>query len=245
MVAKYAGRAMIGVSFFLLIFFYLFQLRIALAQSSDNEVQVVQIHRNLHMKNDENVLHDYYINAGKLHGMREGMIVPVERRLTVQDNFKNIVDDKVMIPVADIKIISVHDKVSIGRLSEEKSREKFGVLEFPKIMTGDRVAVNRASRVPQAVEVEVNRSQIIEAKDAPAAETKPIVPVQAGPVPATVDPDVSVTDDVDLDPSTDPNMRGPASEDSVMRNPNPPKSYPKKAPSDADMTMLIPTLKPE
>ncbi|MCB0393384.1 MAG: hypothetical protein KDD25_02420 [Bdellovibrionales bacterium] len=247
MVEQRIGRWVLAASGLLVLALYFFQLSFAFAD--DEDFNVVQVQRNFKMSESGKSLHDYYINAGSHQGLQEGMVVPVERRLTIQDNYRKVIDDKVMIPVADLKIISVQEKVSIGRVVEEKSREKYGVLEFDSIMTGDKVAINRAKRIPQAVEVEVNNSKIIEPEEAPInqltnPEMSETAPTAAANTQEESQDEFDQTGDVDMDPAADPNMRMPSSveDGAVLKNPNPPKSP--RGMKD-DMTSIIPLLHSE
>ena len=140
MVAQIAGRFFFVLGFILLFFLFMFQAVQAFAE----DFHVVQVTKTLQMKESDRIYKDYYINAGKEQGMKAGMIIPVQRRLTIEDNFRKIIDDNVMIDVAKIQLLTVHGKVSIGRMMKVASPKQRGVLEFAAIMTGDKVDIRSA-----------------------------------------------------------------------------------------------------
>ncbi len=196
MLASLAGRAMFVVG--ILILFSLFTFQAINAFALEEEFHVVQVTKNFKLSESDPSYHDYYINAGQNQGMQKGMIVPVERRLTVQDNFRKIVDDNVMIPVGKIELISVHEKVSIGRLIEKIPAKTGGVLEYQAIMTGDKVNVARAEmKKSKSADIHVESEKVVEAS----------------------------TDELKLNsPMQDMEERGGREISSVLRNPNGPKT---------------------
>jgi len=174
MLAQVTGRFLFALGILILFSLFLFQSVQALAE----DFHVVQVSKSLQMSEGETVYKDYYINAGSEQGIKKNMLVPVKRRLTVEDNFRKIIDDNVMIDVATIQIISVHSKVSIGRLVKVASEKKRGVLEFAAIMTGDKVDIRRAKMGKSGFwEGEQEKEQAI--KEAKKQMTVKAAPVQA------------------------------------------------------------------
>jgi hypothetical protein len=178
------------------------------------DVQVFEVRRNLQMKEDEAVLHDYYINAGADEGLKPGMTLQVFRRLPVHDSFGRASNEDMVVSIATLKLIHVQKAVSIGRKLADR-QGAVPVLDFGNVMSGDRVDLGTAAapaeggigkghpveRVGARFEVQVKDSASATKKpeaeavksEAPSTEKLPEksaekAPAQVAPVGATTAP---------------------------------------------------------
>lgn len=108
------------------------------------DVQVFEVRRNLQMKEDEPVQHDYYINAGADEGLKPGMTLQVFRRLPVHDSFGRASNEDMVVSIATLKLIHVQRAVSIGRKLADR-QGAVPVLDFGNVMSGDRVDLGTAA----------------------------------------------------------------------------------------------------
>jgi hypothetical protein len=110
--------------------------------------RIFEVRKNLQLNDDEPVIHDYYLNAGTSQGLRQGMTIPVNRKEVVHDFYGDNEDDLV-ITVGRLKLISVQENISIGRIFiPRNSRQPANlapILDFATIMIGDRVDLAGAS----------------------------------------------------------------------------------------------------
>lgn len=113
-------------------------------QAQTNPVQIFEVRKNLALKEDEPVYHDYYINAGSEQGLQSGMIVSVFRRVPVQNQFMTASVDDLVITVGTVKLLYVQKNISVARRHNIYTAEKSPVLEFQNILQGDRVDVTSA-----------------------------------------------------------------------------------------------------
>lgn len=102
------------------------------------EINVVDVKRNITLSEEDTVYKDFYLNAGEGSGLKKNLIVNVKRKVQIKDvSGKSVGDFETL--VGQIKIIQVSDKVSIGREYKLASRLDEAVLEQTGIMTGDRI----------------------------------------------------------------------------------------------------------
>lgn len=103
------------------------------------DLRVVDIRRNIPLADTEKVYKDFYINAGPAEGMKKGQILTVKRKMSVRDSSGATNVGEIIIPVGELKIIAVYDKVTVARLSKLLERDDLPMLEQTAVMTGDLV----------------------------------------------------------------------------------------------------------
>ncbi len=59
------------------------------AHAFAEEITIFDVRKNLAMSDTEKVFRDFYINAGSEAGLSSGMIITVERRMPLYDNYQN------------------------------------------------------------------------------------------------------------------------------------------------------------
>ena len=104
------------------------------------EATVFDVRRPIAMDNSEVPPKDYYINAGTKDGLKKGMIILVNRRMNLYDQYQNKSPGDLVVPIGQLKIIHIQDDVAVARLEEIKSREALPTVEFDAVMVGDRVS---------------------------------------------------------------------------------------------------------
>ena len=109
------------------------------------EITIFDVRKTLAMSDSEKVFRDFYINAGSEAGLSLGMIITVERRMPLYDNYQNRSAGDLQLKVAKIKIIHVQKGISVARLYSEFTRDNAPLLEDNFIMVGDRLDMNSAT----------------------------------------------------------------------------------------------------
>lgn len=82
---------------------------------------------------------DYYLTVGKDHGLKNGALLEVLRRLPSYDVKNEKLYQDLTVPFALIKIIHVEKNISIARLEKLLPLEKTASLTPASIMIGDLV----------------------------------------------------------------------------------------------------------
>jgi hypothetical protein len=103
------------------------------------DFKIFDIRKNLPLNDEEPLVYDYYTSMGRDQGVEKGALLTVYRRVPVMDMYRNQSHDDMHIPVAKIQIIYADRTMSVGRVVKRADPDKIPVLEFSKIMAGDRV----------------------------------------------------------------------------------------------------------
>lgn len=104
-----------------------------------NEVTVIEVHRNIPLSDSESIYKDFYLNGGNAVGFKKNMVVNVVRKIEVKDAAGVQSYGDIIVPVGQLKIIAVFDKISVAREFNMTSRESEPLIEQIGIMTGDRI----------------------------------------------------------------------------------------------------------
>jgi hypothetical protein len=141
-----------------------------------DEITIFDVRKNLAMSDTEKVYRDFYINGGSEAGLSAGMIVTVERRMPLYDNYQNRSAGDLQLKVAKIKIIHVQKGISVARLHSEFTRENAPLLEDNFIMVGDRLDMNSATSEKDAKKAESEGgSEPVASSPSPKPEAAQIV----------------------------------------------------------------------
>lgn len=103
------------------------------------DIQVINVHRNIQMSDDEPVYKDFYLNAGAESGLKQNMVVTVVRKLNIRNAAGTQSFGEIKIPVGQIKILAVQNKIAIGREYKIDSRDDLPMLDQAFMMVGDEV----------------------------------------------------------------------------------------------------------
>lgn len=120
-------------------------------------VTIFEVRKRLPMKNGEKTHRDFYINGGAESGLKAGMILRVNRQVTLYDSYQNKSPGDLLIPVGELKVISAQKGVSVARLYRIFERNNLPVLEENFLMVGDEVDVGsaRMDRAPKGKKTSV------------------------------------------------------------------------------------------
>lgn len=118
---------------------------IGLGAFAHAELTVFDVRRSLPMSDGEKIFRDYYINGGSEAGLSVGMVVTVQRRVPLYDNYSNHSAGDLDLKVAKIKIIHVQKGLAVARLHGEFTRDNAPLLEDNFIMIGDRLNMATAT----------------------------------------------------------------------------------------------------
>ncbi len=124
-----------------------------------NDLTIFDVRKNLAMSDTEKVYRDFYINGGSEAGLSAGMIVTVERRMPLYDNYQNRSAGDLQLKVAKIRIIHVQKGIAVARLMSEFTRENAPLLEDNFIMVGDRLDMNSATSEKEGKKAESESSE--------------------------------------------------------------------------------------
>jgi hypothetical protein len=148
---------------------------------------VVDIRRNITLSETDPVYKDFYINMGAGSGLKKNMVVTAVRKINIRDASGANAVGEIFVPVGQLKIIAIFEKVAVAREYTLLSRDELPMLEQIGIMTGDAIEVkgsfidNSKPKPRKTAEVEPPVTPTTEVAVAPAAPT-------AGPAPASVTP---------------------------------------------------------
>lgn len=109
------------------------------------DLTIFDVRKNLPMSDSEPVYRDFIINGGTESGLSVGMVLTVQRRIPLYDNYQNRSAGDLSVKVAKIKIIHVQKGLAVARLHSEFTRESTPLLEDPYIMVGDLVDLSSAT----------------------------------------------------------------------------------------------------
>lgn len=124
-------------SFLLSVLFFL-SLFPTLQSAFADEINVVDVKRNITLSDEDLVYKDFYLNAGEGSGLKKNLVVNVKRKIQVKDaSSKSMGDFETL--VGQLKIIQVSDKVTVGREFKLFPRDEEAMIDQSGIMTGDRI----------------------------------------------------------------------------------------------------------
>ena len=107
--------------------------------AASDDATVIEVRKKVKLHDTERVYADYFIRGGAKLGLSKGVLVSVVRRVPVHDPFENASVGDFFVKVADIEIIHVDARKSIGRLVEIDRRQARPMLTYDAIMIGDRL----------------------------------------------------------------------------------------------------------
>lgn len=110
-----------------------------LNDSKANDITVVDVRRNITLSEDDKVYKDFYINAGPASGLKKNLVVTAVRKLNIRDASGANAVGEILVPVGQLKVIAVYDKVAVAREYALLSRDEIPMLEQVGIMNGDRI----------------------------------------------------------------------------------------------------------
>ncbi len=137
------------------------------------DVTVFDVRRPLAMENGENLPKDYFFNAGSNDGLKRGMLVNVNRRQALYDQYLNKSPGDLAVPIGQLRIIHVQPDMSVARLESMQSRDNTPSAEFEAVMVGDKIDLSTARMAPQ--KTAALEEMAIPVVPAPAAQAPSVV----------------------------------------------------------------------
>lgn len=157
-------------------------------QAANLSMTIVDVRRNITLANDEEPYKDFYIAVDSASSLKKNMVVTAVRKLNIRDASGANAVGEIMVPVGQLKIIAIYDKVAVAREFALLSRDELPMLEQIGIMAGDKIET-RGSFIDTS---KPKRKKVAEASaPAPVAPTTPsvttvavtLVPPAAAPAP--------------------------------------------------------------
>lgn len=136
------------------------------------DLQIVDVRRNIPLSDDEPVYKDFYISVGESTGLKKNLVVTAMRRWPVRDAIGAQTIGEIEAPVGQLKIIAVFGKIAVAREFQLIDRDEEPMLEQIGIMIGDRVELKGSF-------VDKNKPK----KKTAAVEPVATPPAEATPVP--------------------------------------------------------------
>ena len=105
------------------------------------EHMVYSVYRGVDLGNPGEVpLKDFYVNMGSTHGVHQGMVLEVSRKISTYDLLTEKLYKDMVVPIARIKVIHVENNAAVARLEKMLPAEKFPVSGPRAVMVGDFVS---------------------------------------------------------------------------------------------------------
>ncbi len=170
-------------------------------ESKAADISVVDVRRNIALSEDDTVYKDFYINVIPGAGLKKNLVVTAVRKLNIRDASGANAVGEIQVPVGQLKIIAVYDKVAVAREYSLLSRDELPMLEQVGIMTGDRIDTKGAfmdnskpkprRKAAEAPSIDATTTVVaVSQTNAPATPTPNINPVVSAtpstPIPSPV-----------------------------------------------------------
>lgn len=105
------------------------------------ELSVIDVRRNITLSEEDTVYKDFYLSGGTETGLKRNMVVTAVRKLNIRDASGANSFGEIQVPVGQLKIIAVYDKIAVAREFTLLSRDELPMLEQIGIMNGDRIDI--------------------------------------------------------------------------------------------------------
>lgn len=103
------------------------------------ESQVIEVRRNIPLSDKDPVFKDFYINSGSESGLKKNLVVTALRKVNIKDARGTMAYGEILIPVGQLKIIFVQNRLSVAREYKLLNRNEYPMLEQTGIMSGDLI----------------------------------------------------------------------------------------------------------
>lgn len=132
---------------------------------------IFDVKKNLPLDADEEVFHDYYINAGLEVGFKKGTYVTVVRPVPVHDPVQNKQQGTMNVVIGQLHVIHVEKNLAVGRVFSETNESERPTVEFEAVMIGDRVDLD--SITARSPGEERGKRATLKGKRSAKSETEP------------------------------------------------------------------------
>ena len=153
----------------MLVFMLLFGLA---KESKAADMSVVDVRRNITLSEEDPVYKDFYINVTPGSGLKKNLVVTAVRKINIRDASGANAVGEIMVPVGQLKIIAIYDRVAVAREFTLLSRDELPMLEQIGIMTGDRIDLGGSF-----IDTSKPKRRKVSEAEAPAEAKAPVVTV--------------------------------------------------------------------
>lgn len=108
-------------------------------EAFSEELSIIEVRRNIPLADTDPVYKDYYINSGTDAGLKKNMVIVANRKMPIKDATGANSFGEISVPVGQLKIIFVQNRIAIAREFNLISRDEEPMLEQIGIMIGDKV----------------------------------------------------------------------------------------------------------
>lgn len=108
-------------------------------ESKAADISIVDVRRNITLAENDPIYKDFYISNSPGSGLKKNLVVTAVRKINVRDASGANAVGEITVPVGQLKIIAVYDKVAVAREFTLLSRDELPMLEQIGIMNGDRI----------------------------------------------------------------------------------------------------------
>ena len=113
---------------------------------SADELQIIDVRRNIPLSDEEPIYKDFYLAGSDLKDLKRNQVVTVFRKIAIRDAAGVHSYGEIEIPVGQLTIIGIFNKIAVARETKLLSRNDLPMLEQIGIMTGDRIDVSTGSK---------------------------------------------------------------------------------------------------
>lgn len=106
------------------------------------EMSIIEVRRNIPLSDEAPVYKDFYLSSGAEAGLKKNMVITVLRKMSIRDATGTQSYGDIEVPVGQLKIIAVQNKVAIAREYKLLSREDEPMLEQIGMMIGDSITAD-------------------------------------------------------------------------------------------------------
>lgn len=138
-------------------------------ESKANDITVVDVRRNITLADGDKVYKDFYINAGASAGLKKNLVVTAVRKLNIRDASGANAVGEIVVPVGQLKVIAVFDRITVAREHSLLSRDELPMLEQIGIMSGDRIELKGSFVDNKKLKAKITPPPAAPAIPAPAA----------------------------------------------------------------------------
>lgn len=153
------------------------------------ELSVIDVRRNITLSDEDTVYKDFYLSGGTETGLKRNMVVTAVRKLNIRDASGANSFGEIQVPVGQLKIIAVYDKIAVAREFTLLSRDELPMLEQIGIMNGDRIDIKGSfidtskPKKRKVTEMSPVENPVTTATTVSLAPTAPITTAATAPLP--------------------------------------------------------------
>lgn len=106
---------------------------------SAEELNIIDVRKNIPLSDDEPAYKDFYLAGGSVGSLKKNMVVTAVRKVGIRDARGTQTYGEIEIPVGQLRILAVYDRVAVAREYKILSRDEHPMLEQVGLMSGDRI----------------------------------------------------------------------------------------------------------